>query len=225
VSRPVAVVTGAGRGIGLAIAREVATDADLAICARTQRELDAAARELSARTRVCAVRADVASAADVQELFTRCRRELGPVRWLVNNAGALEVAALADLRESEFDRVIATNLKGPYLCMQAALPDLAVGGGRVVNIGSVSGTLGTPRLSAYNASKWGLNGLTKSWAEELRDRGVLVAAVLPGSVDTDMLRHSGFSPDMQPEDVARVVRFLLRDAPFAMTGALVDVFG
>jgi 3-oxoacyl-[acyl-carrier protein] reductase len=99
------------------------------------------------------------------------------------------------------------------------------GFGRVVNVSSISGTLGTPGLSGYCASKWGLNGLTQSLAEEVRGRGVLVAAVLPGSVDTDMLKGSGFVPKMTPEEVARVVRFLCTEAPVAMSGSLVEVFG
>ena len=223
---PVAVVTGASRGIGLAIAHALAdAGADLCLCARSETELTTAAESLRAKTRVVAVQADVSRGADVRRLFTTCRETLGPVDWLVNNAGVNEIAPLESLTEEQWDRVIDVNLKGPFLCTQAALPELVARQGRVVNIGSISGTLGTPRMSPYNASKWGVNGLTLAWAEELKARHVFVAAVLPGSVDTDMLRQSGFLPDMVPADIAKIVRFLLAEAPFAMTGSLVNAFG
>ena len=99
------------------------------------------------------------------------------------------------------------------------------GQGGIVNVSSISGTLGTAQFSAYCASKWGLNGFTKALAEELKGTGVKVFAVLPGSTDTDMLRAAGFTPVMKPEDVAGVVRYLCSDAPLAMSGSLVEVFG
>lgn len=225
MSRPVAVITGAGRGIGRAVAEALSDVADLCLCARSQAELSVAAESLASRCRVLAVPCDVSDAAQVASLFAKCRETLGPVDWLVNNAGVVEIAPLQDLSEAQFDHVVGVNLKGPFLCTRAAYPDLVARRGRVVNVGSISGTLGTPRLSAYNASKWGVNGLTQSWAEELRDAGVLVAAVLPGSVDTQMLAQSGFPPEMEPADIARIVRFLLVEAPLAMTGSLVEAFG
>jgi NAD(P)-dependent dehydrogenase (short-subunit alcohol dehydrogenase family) len=94
-----------------------------------------------------------------------------------------------------------------------------------VNIGSISGTLGTPESSAYNASKWGLVGLTKCLAEELRAAGVQCLAVSPGSVDTEMLKRTPFAPAMIPEDVARVVVWAALDAPDAATGANLEVYG
>jgi 3-oxoacyl-[acyl-carrier protein] reductase len=146
------------------------------------------------------------------------------VDWLVNNAGVAEIAPLGETTDEQWDRTIGVNLTGPFLLARAALPLLVRSRGRIVNVGSISGTLGTPRMSAYNASKWGVNGLTKAWAEELKPQGVMVSAVLPGSVDTEMLRKSGFPPDMTPDDIARIVRFLCVDAPFAMTGSLVEAF-
>lgn len=225
MTRPVAVITGAGRGIGRATAVALAGVADLCLCARTEAQLQETVRLVEGRSRVVAVPCDVSSAHDVEALFARCREVLGPVDWLVNNAGIVEIATIETLSEAQFDSVLDVNLKGPFLCTKAAYPDLRRGKGRVVNVGSISGTLGTPRLSAYNASKWGVNGLTQSWAEEFKPAGVFVAAVLPGSVDTEMLAKSGFPPDMTADDIARVIRFLLVDAPFAMTGSLVEAFG
>lgn len=224
-ARKVAVITGGARGIGLAIAHALSDVADLCLCARSEDRLAQAVRALEGSTRVVGCVADVSRAEDVARLFARCRAELGPVDWLVNNAGVVERGGLAQLTEAQWDHVVDVNLKGPFLCARAALPDLVAREGRIVNIGSISGTLGTPRMSPYNASKWGVNGLTQSWAEELRPQKVLVAAVLPGSVDTDMLKGSGFPPEMQPEAIARIVRFLCVEAPLAMTGSLVEAFG
>ena len=223
-ARKVAIVTGAGRGIGLAIAHALADVADLCLCARTASQLDEAARTLAGRTRVVPVLADVSAKADVERLVATCVRELGGVDWLVNNAGVAEIASLGDTTDEQWDRTIGVNLTGPFYMARAALPALVKSRGRIVNVGSISGTLGTPRMSAYNASKWGVNGLTKAWAEELKPQGVMVSAVLPGSVDTEMLRKSGFPPDMTPDDIAKIVRFLCVEAPFAMTGSLVEAF-
>jgi 3-oxoacyl-[acyl-carrier protein] reductase len=122
--------------------------------------------------------------------------------------------------------VLAVNLKGAFLCARAAWPAMrAKRRGRVIAVGSISGTLGTPCASAYNASKWGLTGFIKSIAEEGREHGIFCALVVPGSVDTDMLKQTSFAAQMQPEDVAEVVRFLATDAPLAMTGSAVEVFG
>ena len=121
--------------------------------------------------------------------------------------------------------MLDVNLKGAFLCAKAAWPALRKTRGRIVAIGSISGTLGTPRAAAYNASKWGLTGFIKSLAEEGRDLGIFGAVVLPGSVDTAMLEKTPFNPDLQPDDVARVVGFLAGEAPFAMTGSAVEVFG
>ena len=121
--------------------------------------------------------------------------------------------------------MLDVNLKGAFLCAKAAWPALRKTRGRIVAIGSISGTLGTPRAAAYNASKWGLTGFIKSLAEEGRDLGIFGAVVLPGSVDTAMLEKTPFKPDLQPDDVARVVGFLAGEAPFAMTGSAVEVFG
>jgi NAD(P)-dependent dehydrogenase (short-subunit alcohol dehydrogenase family) len=101
----------------------------------------------------------------------------------------------------------------------------ARGRGRIVNVASISATLGTAEGSAYNASKWGLVGLTKCLAEELRPHGVQCLAVSPGSTDTEMLRRTPFPPEMTPEDVAKVVVFAALDAPAAATGANLEVFG
>jgi NAD(P)-dependent dehydrogenase (short-subunit alcohol dehydrogenase family) len=129
---------------------------------------------------------------------------------------------------SAWRRVLDVNLTGAFLCTRAVLPRMIDRArGRIVNVSSISGTLGTPELAAYCASKWGLIGFTKAAAEELKPHGVQVFSLCPGSVNTEMLRKGlpGATPDMEPEDVAGVIVYLATEAPDAMTGASVDVFG
>ncbi|MHB1847008.1 MAG: SDR family NAD(P)-dependent oxidoreductase [Deltaproteobacteria bacterium] len=226
-----AVVTGAGRGIGRAVALALAAEgAKVALAARTESELAAVAGEIRARGGTAlAVRCDVSLASEVEALFRAAERAHGPTSLLVNNAGVVRRRPLVELTEADWDLQLDVNLKGAYLCARAALSGeagmLARHKGRIVNVSSISGTLGTPTLTAYCASKWGLIGLTKALAEELRETGVSVMAILPGSVDTAMLSGSGFAPDMSPDDVANVIRFLCTGAPAAMTGSAVELFG
>jgi NAD(P)-dependent dehydrogenase (short-subunit alcohol dehydrogenase family) len=170
-------------------------------------------------------RCDVSSASDVSRFFAEVERQIGPPDVVVLNAGILERAPIEEFSEEQWDRVLDVNLKGAFLCAKAAWPALLRTSGRIVAIGSISGTLGTPQAAAYNASKWGLTGFIKSLAEEGREEGIFCAIVLPGSVETEMLKKTPFEPEMQPRDVAQVVRFLAAEAPFAMTGSAVEVFG
>ncbi|MGH9333970.1 MAG: SDR family NAD(P)-dependent oxidoreductase, partial [Vicinamibacteria bacterium] len=147
---------------------------------------------------------------------------------LVNNAGIVARRAIVETDSDLWDRVLDVNLKGAFLCTRAALPSMiARRRGRIVNVSSISGTLGTKLLSAYCASKWGLIGFTKATAEEMKSHRIQAFSVSPGSVKTEMLQQGlpGARPDMEPEDVASIVLFLATDAPDAMTGASLDVFG
>lgn len=225
----VAVVTGAGRGIGRAAAVALARcGAGVGLVARTAAELEETAalcREAGAPGVRVAV-ADVSRAAEIGAALAEIERELGPVSILVNNAGIVEPAPVVDTSEESWDRVLAVNLKGPFLAARAVLPGmLARGRGRIINVASISATLGTPRLASYCASKWGLVGFTKALAEEVRDRGVLVAAVLPGSTDTKMLEQSGFPPRIAPAEIGEAIRWLACEAPPAATGTALEVFG
>jgi 3-oxoacyl-[acyl-carrier protein] reductase len=215
--RQVCVVTGASRGIGRAIAEDLAAaGAQVAACAAQDAPLAGDWR----------VRCDVSDEEQVAHFFAEAETRLGPPDVLVINAGVLERAAIDEMSARQWDRVIDVNLRGAFLCARAAWPSMkARRKGRIVALGSVSGTIGTPLASAYNASKWGLTGFIKSLAEEGRDHGIFCALVLPGSTDTDMLKQTPFPPQMEPEDVAKVVRFLAAEAPFAMTGSAVEVFG
>jgi len=214
----VCVVTGASRGIGRACAEVLgAAGARVAVCAsRTVPDVPAG---------VFSQKCDVSNAADVAKFFRDLEQKLGPPDVVVLNAGVLERGPIEEFTEAQWDRVLGVNLKGAFLCARAAWPALRRTRGRVVAVGSISGTLGTPRAAAYNASKWGLTGFVKSLAEEGREQGVFCAVVLPGSVDTEMLKKTPFPPQIEPREVAQVVRFLAGEAPFAMTGSAVEVFG
>lgn len=211
----VAVVTGASRGIGRAIATSLSNaGAVVAGCA------------LHAAPGVSAC--DVRSAEHVARFAEDVQQRLGAPHILVNNAGTVARARLDELSIDAWDDVVDANLKGTFLITRAFLPLMrARGAGRIINVSSISGRQGTAGLTAYCAAKHGVVGLTRALAEELRGDGIAVNAVCPGSVDTDMLRQGrpGAKPDMSPEDVAGVVLYLAANAPSAMTGSCVDVFG
>jgi NAD(P)-dependent dehydrogenase (short-subunit alcohol dehydrogenase family) len=226
----VAVVTGASRGIGRAIARALADEgAAVAGCARSSGrgsfldELDAAARA-RCRFLTCDVRRGMGVASFREQVVA----DLGAPDILVNNAGIVARAAVASLPEETWNDVLASNLTGTFLVTQAFLPPMqAKRDGRIINIASIAGRSGTPMLSAYCAAKHGVVGLTRAWAEELRPDGIRVNAICPGSVDTDMLQQGmpGAQAKMSVDDIARVAVFLSCEAPPALTGACIDVFG
>ena len=205
------LVTGASRGIGRAIAESfIAGGNQVAVCASRDAP-DLAGASLS-------IRADVADEEQVRGFFEKA----GKPDCVVINAGVLERGPIEEFTAAQWDHVLGVNLRGAFLC---AREGFRKGAQRIVAIGSISGTLGTAHAAAYNASKWGLTGLIKSLAEEGRERRIFCAAVLPGSVDTAMLKKTPYSPQMKCEDVARVVKYLCTEAPFAMTGSAVEVFG
>jgi 3-oxoacyl-[acyl-carrier protein] reductase len=219
-----AIVTGGGRGIGEAVARALtARGLRVTVFARTAAELE---RVVARGGAALAVAGDVSSEADVTRLVGEHERALGPCDLLVNNAGVLVRGAIDALSPADWRRSLDINLTGPFLCARAVVAGMkARRRGRIVNIASISATLGTAEASAYNAPKWGLLGLTRCLAEELRPFGVQALAVSPGSVDTAMLRQTPFTPAMTPDDVARVVVYAALDAPAASTGANLEVFG
>ncbi len=219
-----AIVTGGGRGIGAATARALtAGGARVTVFARSAAQLERLVGEGAA---ALAVAGDVASEADVARLLLDHERRLGPCDVLVNNAGIIERGLAEDLSPAAFRRVLEVNLTGAFLCARAVIPGMKRRRrGRIVNVASISASVGTPEGSAYNASKWGLKGLTKCLAEELREHGVQAMSVSPGSVDTAMLESTPFGPGMRVEEVARVIAWCAGEAPDAVTGADVEVYG
>jgi 3-oxoacyl-[acyl-carrier protein] reductase len=230
-----ALVTGAGRGLGQAISRRLAgLDARVLLADLDAGALDETARLVGAaggQAVPCVF--DVADAAAVRAAFAQS----GPVQILVNNAGICLLTPPAEIGEAEWDRVLAVNLKGAFLCTQAALPGLqAAGWGRVINIASLAGQMGGIAVGVhYAASKAGLLGLTKSFARHLAPYGVTVNAIAPGTAETDLtaawpadVRQNlrGQIPlgrFVQPAEVAALVAFLCSAEAGAITGATLDV--
>jgi NAD(P)-dependent dehydrogenase (short-subunit alcohol dehydrogenase family) len=215
LSGRVAVVTGASRGIGRAVA--VALSRAGAVVA-------GCALHAAPGVDIC----DVRRPEEVSRFAEDVQRRLGVPDVLVNNAGTVARGRLDELPLEAWDDVVDANLKGTFLVTRAFLPAMrARRSGRIINIASISGRQGTAGLTAYCAAKHGVVGLTRALAEELRGDGIVANAVCPGSVDTDMLRvgRPGAQADMSPEDVAGVVLYLATQAPSALTGSCVDVFG
>jgi 3-oxoacyl-[acyl-carrier protein] reductase len=168
--------------------------------------------------------------ADAHETVRTCREQLerGAIPDIViNNAGVIERAPVEALTLDSWERQLAVNLRAPYLITREVLPIMRTRRqGRIIHIGSISSTLGTARASAYCASKWGIVGFMKSLAEELRDTGVTTLAILPGSVDTDMLKGSGFPPRIDADDVARtIVHYALDASAAGHNGSVIEMFG
>jgi 3-oxoacyl-[acyl-carrier protein] reductase len=225
----VALVTGAGRGVGRAVALRLARRGmQLALLGRRSpqhSETAALVREASGQPAL-ELFADLTDAVALERAAQALQTELGVPQVVVHNAGVVVRASIEDTTVAAWDEQLDVNLRAPFVLTRALLPAMrARGAGRFVFIGSISGTLGSPGAAAYAASKWGLTGLTKSLAAELSDSGLLACAVLPGSIDTDMLKGSAFPARMSADEVAKTVEFLALDAPVAHNGAVVEMFG
>jgi len=229
-----AIVTGAGRGIGRAIARAFAgAGAAVILASRTREELERTLEEIrQAGGRAVAHPADVTRKPDAEALVARALSETGRLDIVVNNAGVFVWKTLESLEEAEWDRVLATNLKAAYLLIHAALPALGKAPrGRIVNVSSIHGTVGDANVVAHCAAKFGLIGLTKALAAELREAGITVNAVCPGSTDNRSLAEAPpphtapLAEKLNAEDVAAAALFLVSDAAAPITGAVLDVWG
>lgn len=185
----VAIVTGAGRGIGRALAFALAgAGADVALAARSAGEIEQVASEIEERgRRALAVPTDVTESAQVERLVERVLDGLGGLHVLVNNSGVLHAAPLIETSPQEWDRVVATNLRGTFLCMRAAGRHFVKRReGKVINVASNFAFMGVPHFASYCASKAGVVNLTRAAAIEWASSGVQVNAVAPGYVETEM---------------------------------------
>jgi len=237
----VAVVTGGGRGIGRAVAVRLAKEgANVAISYRSN---DAAAEEVAKEVRAAGAlgeifKGDVASPEDVDALFKGVGEALGQVEILVNNAGLTRDNLMMRMKESEFDEVLRTNLKGTYLCTRAALrPMIRARWGRIINVSSVVGLVGNAGQANYAASKAGIIGFTKSVAREVAQRGITANVVAPGYVETELTRTlsdevkdqiKGQVPAgrfAEAEEVAAVVAFLASEDAGYVTGQTLAIDG
>ena len=215
----VAVVTGAGRGIGAAIARKLARlGATTVLCGRTQSTLDATASAIQqAGGKVEVVPCDVTVLHQLEHAAARIDSTFRRLDILVNNAGIGEFnSPLHQLPPDAWDRILNTNLRGVYYAIRVFAPLMVrARSGHIINISSLAGKNALPNGAAYAASKWGLNGLTYSVAEELRGSNIRASVVCPGSVDTELSPHTGKDPKkmLQSDDVAHAVAMLVTQAP------------
>lgn len=234
----VALVTGGSRGIGLAIAAELAAaGARVALVARDRERAQQAADGLAGEGHR-GYAADVADAGSVTELVKQVEADFGGLDVLVNNAGVTRDNVLMRIRDEDWDQVLDTNLRGAFHTMRAASRGMMKRrAGRIINISSVVGITGNKGQANYAASKAGLIGLTKSVAKELASRGILVNAVAPGYIQTDMTAdlpaaaREALAEQIAlgrlgtPEDIAPVVRFLAGPGARYMTGQVLVVDG
>ena len=239
--RRIALVTGASRGIGAAVAKRLAADGYFVIVnynGSAQRAQEVVAQIVSAGNEAVALQCDVSDFDACGELIARITADYGRLDVLVNNAGITRDGLLMRMSETDFDAVIDTNLKGAFHTIRhASRQFLKQRSGRIINIASVSGLLGNAGQANYAASKAGVIGLTKSVARELASRQITVNAVAPGFIATEMVDamtdsakaamtdHIPFGQIGEPEEVADVVAFLASDAARYVTGQIIAVDG
>jgi NAD(P)-dependent dehydrogenase (short-subunit alcohol dehydrogenase family) len=214
----IAVVTGAARGIGAAISQQLALmGATVILAARDKAALTEVQSQIRSAGGVAEVAPfDLLDESSTEALADTIKTKHNRCDILINNAGiGLIGKPLTEMASADWDKLMGTNLRGPYLMIRALAPlMIAAGSGHIVNISSLAGRNPLPNGAAYSASKWGLNGLTYSVAEELRPHNIRVSVVAPGSVNTGFSRSDkNADKKVQPEDVARVVAMLVTQAP------------
>lgn len=236
-----ALVTGASRGIGRAIALELAKQgANVAVnYAGNEAKADAVVQEIEQMgLKSIKVQADVTSESDVKEMVKAVTSEFGSLDILINNAGVTKDNLLMRMKEADFDQVINTNLKGVFICTKAVTRQMMKQkSGKIINVASIVGVTGNPGQANYAAAKAGVIGLTKTSAKELASRNIYVNAVAPGFISTDMTDQltaeqqeamSAMIPLEKlgtPEEVAKVVRFLASDDASYITGQTIHIDG
>ena len=234
----VALITGAAQGIGAACARRFAREAAQVVIADVA---DAPGQALAADLGALYVHCDVGDKSQVDALVAQVMRQHGRIDVLVNNAGIFRAADFLDVTEADFDAVLRVNLKGAFLVGQAVARAMAAAGrGAIINMSSVNSVMAIPNIASYNASKGGINQLTRAMALALADKGIRVNAVGPGTIATELAAQAVLTSEEargkimmrtplkrlgEPGEVADVVAFLASDAASYMTGEIVMVDG
>lgn len=239
----VAVVTGSSRGIGRAIAIKFAREgASVVVNSRKKADAEKVVKEIMEEGgRAVAIEADVSKAKDVQKLVAAAVKSFGKLDIFVNNAGIISFSSFLELKEEDWDALMAVDLKGVYLCMQAAAKQMIKQGkgGKIINISSIAGFIGFPKLAHYCAAKAGVIELTKEAAIELAPYKINVNSIGPGAIKTDMTKGIESDPMQlkqilariplgrlgEPEDIANAAAFLASDEADYMTGEVVFVDG
>ena len=238
----VAIVTGASRGIGFAVAKAYACEgARVAVCGSREETAQKAVQELQ---KLCPgaqflpVRVDVSDGEAIRTMVARVMERWGKIDILVNNAGVTGAKPIFDMTDEDFESMIDINLTGPFKCTREVAKVMKQTGGCIINTSSLVGTYASRMQTAYAASKFGINGLTKACARELGPYGIRVNAVAPGVVQTDMVAQSvdgqmlaalkGMTPlgrVAQPDELAGAYVYLASDAASFTTGAILAVDG
>ncbi len=236
-----ALVTGGGRGIGRETVRRLCLDGyNTAFCYNSSEDsAEALSSELSSLGyNVFAVRSDISSGVSVKEMFEKIRKELGEIDLLVNNAGIAQQKLFTDITDSDWNKMIGTDLSGVFYACREALPYMIrQKSGKIINVSSMWGQVGASCEVHYSAAKAGVIGLTKALAKEVGPSGITVNCVCPGVVDTDMM--SSFSKEdtdalteeiplgriASADDIARVISFLASDSADYITGQIIPVNG
>jgi 2-hydroxycyclohexanecarboxyl-CoA dehydrogenase len=244
MSERVAVVTGAASGIGLGIAKRLAGDGNaVALLDQDGAAVEKAAAELSGGgSQAVGYHVDVADRVAVERVYASVRQDLGPITIVVTSAGVEAFDPVMEITAEKWDRLIAVNLTGTFICMQLAVPDMIESGwGRIVTISSSSAQSGAPNMAHYVASKGGVIGLTKAFARELAGQHITVNTIPPTIVDTPMAQkgvEGGHVPSVEimgrmvplgragtPDDIAGACSYLCSEDGSYVTGQVIGVNG